>query len=184
MIDEFNLLLEGKFQNKHQAFCNPSKFAFIRITHTSIGDGLFYGEQAYNHNLNSPYRQFVLEPTTEIYTDKSGKDFKRIRILNYNVLEPQEFKGLKNLDKLDRSMLEYKDGCDVIMHRTKKNHFTGGLKCKTCMVDWGGTETYLNNTIEMLYDMYMVEDKGINPVTNKQVWGSQYGRFEFRRMTD
>ena len=180
MIDEFNLLLEGKFENKRQAFRNPSKFAYIRITHVNVGDGLFYGEQAYNHNLKSPYRQFVLEPTAEVHEDK----FEQIRILNYEVLEPENFKGLKNLDNLDRSMLQYKEGCDVIMQPVKKNHWSGGIGCKTCMVEWGGIETYLWNDIEMTYDMYMVEDKGINPVTNKQVWGSQYGRFEFRRMPD
>lgn len=179
MIDEFNLLLEGKFENKRQAFRNPSRFAYIRVTHVSIGDGLFYGEQAYNHNLRSPYRQFVLEPV-EITSDLVDA----IQLNNYELLNPENHKGFKDLDNITRDMLKLKPGCAVVMTKVKNNHFAGGIQGKGCDVMWGEKETYLTNNVQLTYDLYKVEDKGIDPLTKKQVWGSQYGPFEFRRMPE
>ena len=172
MIEQFKELLIGKFENKLQAFKNPSKFAYIRITHVDIGDGLYYGEQAYNYNLKSPYRQFILEPIQEE---------NQIRILNYEVEDKNQFKNLQNLDKIDRSMLKLKSGCDVIVTQDKDS-FKGGLTGCECYVDWMGRNTYLQNQIELTPTHYYVIDKGFCAEHNHQLWGSKYGRFEFARM--
>jgi len=87
MIKEFFRLIEGKFENKIQAFSNPSKYAFIRVTHVNLGDGLIYGEQAYNYQLNKPYRQFVLEPKEE-----NGQ----IHIYNYELIDKENYSGFKS----------------------------------------------------------------------------------------
>lgn len=172
MIDEFKNLLVGKFENKLQAFKNPSKFAYIRITHVDIGDGLFYGEQAYNYNLKSPYRQFVLEPIQEENS---------IRILNYEIEDKNQFKNCQNLDKLDRSMLKLRSGCDVIAFKNGDS-FKGSLTGCNCMVDWMGRQTYLQNEIELTPTNYYVIDRGFCAEHHHQIWGSKYGRFEFVRM--
>ena len=172
MIEQFKELLIGKFENKLQAFKNPSKFAYIRITHVDIGDGLYYGEQAYNYNLKSPYRQFILEPIQEE---------NQIRILNYEVEDKNQFKNLQNLDKIDRSMLKLKSGCDVIVTQDKDS-FKGGLTGCECYVDWMGRNTYLQNQIELTPTNYYVIDKGFCAEHNHQIWGSKYGGFEFARM--
>ena len=173
MIEKFKELLVGKFENKRQAFTYPSKFAFIRITHVDIGDGLFYGEQAYTYNLNSPYRQFVLEPTV---------DGDKICILNYEIDDKKQFAGLKNLDKLNRSMLKLRDGCDVVVSNVHGNTFVGGIEGCDCHVKWMDRDTYLINQIELNETNYYVIDKGISIEHGHQIWGSKYGRFEFARM--
>jgi CpeT protein len=172
MIEKFKELLVGKFDNKRQAFSFPSKFAFIRITHIDIGNNLYYGEQAYNHQLHSPYRQFVLEPIQEE---------NQIRIINYELLDKDQFKNCQNLDKIDRSMLKLKSGCDVVVTKDG-NSFKGGLTGCDCYVDWMGRDTYLQNQIELTPDFYYVIDKGFCAKDNHQLWGSKYGRFEFARM--
>lgn len=174
MIEEFKTLLVGKFENKRQAFSYPSQFAFIRITHIDIGDGLYYGEQAYNYSLQSPYRQFVLEPIQEE---------NQIRILNYEIEDKNQFKDCQNLDNIDRSMLKLKNGCDVVITKNQDS-FKGGLTGCDCYVDWMGRNTYLQNQIELTPTHYYVIDKGFCADHKHQLWGSKYGRFEFARMPE
>jgi CpeT protein len=172
MIKEFCRLLEGKFENKIQAFSHPSKYAFIRVTHVLLGDGLFYGEQAYNYQLNKPYRQFVLEPILE---------GNHIRIYNYEIDDKQNYVNFQNLDQIDRSVLKLRSGCDVVVEQFDDS-FKGSLTGCDCMVDWMGRQTYLQNEIELTPTHYYVMDRGFCAEHHHQIWGSKYGRFEFARM--
>ena len=172
MINEFFRLLEGRFENKVQAMSHPSKYAMIRVTHVNLGDGLIYGEQAYNYQLNKPYRQFVLQPKLE-------ED--QIRILNYRLKDPSTFVNFKNLGTLSFNDIELNTGCDVIMKQVGDS-FKGGLTGCECMVEWNGRETYLQNEIQLTPTHYYVMDRGFCAKHNHQLWGSKYGRFEFVRM--
>jgi len=172
MIEYLFKLLEGKFENQYQAFSHPSKYAYIRVTHINIGNGLLYGEQAYNYDLNTPYRQFILEPIQE-------NDF--VRIINYKLKTPEEFINFKNLYTIGRKDLELKSGCDIIL-KQNGDIFQGGLSGCNCMVDWMGRKTYLQNEIELTPTNYYVIDKGFCAENHHQLWGSKYGRFEFVRM--
>jgi CpeT protein len=173
MIKEFNTLLEGKFENRIQAFSNPAKYAYIRVTHVKINNGMFYGEQAYNYQLDKPYRQFVLHPILE---------GEQIRIINYELKGKENFLGFKNLDKINKSMLILKDGCDVIVEKISHNTFKGGIQGCNCIVNWKGRDTYLQNQMELTKDFYYVIDRGMCSQNHHQLWGSKYGRFEFARM--
>ena len=67
MIDLFCDWFEGTWENKVQAFSQPSKFAMVRLIHTKVPgtDYMYYGEQAYNFSLSRPYRQFIVEAFEE-----------------------------------------------------------------------------------------------------------------------
>ena len=171
MIEEFFKLIEGQFENKIQAFSNPSKYAFIRVTHINLGDGLIYGEQAYNYEVHKPYRQFVLEPV-----ELNGK----IQILNYEILNKENYAGGVRLEEINKDILKLKPGCDVIMNY-HDNHFQGGITGCDCMVNWGDQKTYLQNQILLTATRYCVLDKGFSVETKEQIWGSKYDRFEFVR---
>jgi CpeT protein len=172
MIDLFKQYLEGKFNNKAQAFSNPSRYAHIIITHIDIGEGLFYGEQAYNYQIGLPYRQFVLEPT--IKNDK-------ILVLNYEITDKHLYRNGKNLESLTRNSLTKKDGCDTIFDYVN-DKFVGGTTGCECFVNWRGRNTYLQTQVELTKDFYYVIDKGMCAEHHHQIWGSRYGRFEFKRM--
>lgn len=174
MIKDFFRLIEGKFENKIQAFSYPSRYAFIRITHANLGNGLIYGEQAYNYQLNKPYRQFVLKPLEE-----NGQ----IHIYNYELIDKENYVGLKNLDKIDHDVIKLKKGCDVYMTQ-QGNSFVGGIQGCDCMVDWMGRQTYLQNEIELTPTHYYVMDRGFCAEHGHQIWGSKYGRFEFAKMPE
>ena len=172
MINDFFRLIEGKFENKIQAMSYPSQYAMIRVTHVNLGGGLIYGEQAYNYQLHKPYRQFVLEPKEEN---------NKIRIINYEILGKQNYVECKNLDKINKSVLKLKSGCDVYLE-PKDNSFVGGIQGCDCMVEWLGRKTYLQNQIELTPTHYYVMDRGFCAQHGHQLWGSKYGRFEFKRM--
>lgn len=173
MIDYLFRLLEGKFENQYQAFSCPSKYAYIRVSHINMGNGLFYGEQAYNYDLKTPYRQFVLQPIQEN---------NLIRIINYKLKDAEEFVNFKNLYTISHKDLELKPGCDIILTQEGET-FKGGLTGCDCMVNWNGRETYLQNEIELTPNNYCVMDRGFCAQHGHQLWGSKYGRFEFVRMT-
>ena len=166
--------LHGKFENKIQAFSYPSKYAMIRVTHLPVISGEFlYGEQAYTYQLNKPYRQFVLRIT---------RNAEKYTLLNYEIVKDKNlFAGCKNLDKLTRDMLKLKKGCDVDL-TFNGSAFVGGLTGCDCSVTWNGKDTYLQNEVELTEDFYYVKDLGYSREHGGQIWGSKYGRFEFKKM--
>ena len=173
MIDKFEQWFEGTFNNKIQAFTNPSKYAYIVVKHKKISDHLFYGEQAYFNKTKTPYRQFLLK-----IEENDGK----IIVRNHEIHNKSRYVGFVNLQELVNQNLIYKEGCDTIFtfHETQ---FVGNIEsgCK-CMVNWGSQETYLVNNAILTETCYNVEDRGHDPKTNQQVWGSRHGHFMFKRL--
>ena len=78
-MNQFLDLLEGTFANKRQAQGHPTRYAHIRVSHRKISENRLYGEQAYNYQLNRPYRQFVIEVVAE-----KGQ----FRLKNYEIRTP------------------------------------------------------------------------------------------------
>ena len=172
MIKKFNQYLEGIFDNKLQAFSNPSRYAHIRVTHRKIDDNLFYGEQAYNYMLSKPYRQFVLQPT-----EQNGI----VKVINYELKESHKFVSATNLENLTMNYLTEKRGCATIFKEVDGT-FHGEIEGCECHVNWRGVNTYLINKIQLGEGHYYVLDKGMCKKSNSQIWGSQWGEFKFYRM--
>lgn len=172
MIDNFKEYLIGTFDNKLQAMSNPTRYARIIVTHKKINDELIYGEQAYKHSVGLPYRQFVLKP---IEVDN------KIRVINYEIKNRHLYKGCNNLQNLIESDLTEKTGCATIF-QFKDDVFYGEIEGCECYVNWRGSATYLINKIELGKDYYFVLDKGISLETKAQIWGSQYGQFNFYKV--
>lgn len=174
MIDRFRLLLSGTFDNKNQAYSNPTMYAHIRVTHKDIGDGLFYGEQAYTYELNKPYRQFVLEPV---------QDGSLIRVINYEIKNKSKYLGYKNLEEISRDDLIKKDGCELIFKEWGvENVFNGGTVGCECIVNRGNKETYLESRVTLTPSQYVVIDRGFCVEKHTQEWGSEHGPFYFDKI--
>ena len=174
MIDRFRSLLSGTFDNKRQAYSNPTLYAHIRVTHKDIGSGLFYGEQAYTYELNKPYRQFVLEPVQE---------GSFIKVINYELKNKSRYIGYKNLDEITRDDLIKKDGCELLFHEPgAKNIFNGGTIGCDCIVNRGGKDTYLESRVTLTPSQYVVIDRGFCVEKHTQEWGSEHGAFYFDKI--
>ena len=169
MISDFKSILLGTFDNKNQAYSNPSLFAHIRLTHKEIDSRFVYGEQSYTYQLDKPYRQFVLELLEE--SDS-------IRVVNYEVLNKAKYLGFNNLDKFDDSEIRKNSGCDLVFKSYHPNVFTGGTVGCNCIVK----NSYLESRVVVSPSQYVVIDKGFCVESHTQLWGSEHGEFIFDKI--
>lgn len=165
MIDEFRKRLIGTFENKRQAYRNPSRFAYVRIVHSDIDGNLIYGEQAYKHSLNAPYRKFVIEPTLH-----DG----RLRVKQYRITGDRPMPTVKD-------SLTYSEGCDMMFNMVD-DVFVGSSEGCECLVPRRGKITYLSSKVKLGINYMQTLDRGYDPTTKKQVWGTEYGPFEFMKL--
>ena len=168
-IQRLRELLIGTFDNKRQAYQNPTFYAHIRLIHKDIGDNLIYGEQAYTYEQGRPYRQFVIEPVM---------DGELMKVKNYDIKEKNRFTGFKNLDNITPDDLYHNTGCDLLFNQVDYNTFTGGLYGCDCMV----RDSYVQSRVQVTTTTYTTIDIGYSKTTNEKVWGSDYGPFEFDRV--
>ena len=153
---KFISYFEGYFNNQRQAFHKPREFALIELTHTKIASSKFRVVQKYIID-NDPYRKAVVE-----VTQKDGK----IILKSY----------------VDDENLTYKEGCDIVFEYDEElDRFHGQNVCNECYVFKGGKNTYLMTEAFLGDNYYAVVDRGHDPETHEQVWGSYHGYFEFDR---
>lgn len=173
--------MAADFSNQAQAFENPPFFAHIRVCMRPLPLELLSGvsllvEQAYDYNLNDPYRLRVLK-----LIEQNGQ----IEIENYCVKDEQEFFGAsrdpKRLATLTRDRLEKLPGCNMLVEWTGAS-FKGKVQPgKACMVVRKGKTTYLDSEFEINSEQFVSLDRGRDPETDEHIWGSVAGPFEFVR---
>jgi CpeT protein len=174
-MNQFLDLLVGTFSNKFQAQCHPTRYAHIWVKHRKISDNRIYGEQAYNYQLNRPYRQFVIEVVAE-----KGQ----FRLKNYEIENASKFTGCQNLEEITDDILTYREGCDIIMRQTGHDMYGGGTSTCECWVYRQGIKTYVQNEVKLSQTDYEVLDRGMHSETHQKIWGSDYGAFQFKRMPE
>jgi CpeT/CpcT family (DUF1001) len=174
--------MAADFSNQAQAFENPPFFAHIRVGMRPLPWQLLNGvslflEQAYDYMLNQPYRLRVLKLV--IVND-------HIEIENYLVTEEAEFYGgsrqPEKLARLTADRLTQLAGCSHIAEWTGSS-FSGYVQPgKACIVNRKGQDTYLASTFEIDAEQFSSADRGCDPITDEQVWGSVAGPFQFVRV--
>jgi hypothetical protein len=173
--------MAADFSNQEQAFENPPFFAHIRVCMRPLplellsGVGLFV-EQAYDYQLNEPYRMRVL---------KLVNTGDRIEIENYTVKQEETFYGasrdLQRLNTLSSDRLEKLPGCNMIVEWSG-NSFKGKVEPgKGCIVFRKGQKTYLDNEFEISEEKFLSLDRGRDLETDEHLWGSIAGPFHFVR---
>ncbi len=173
--------MASDFSNQAQAFENPPFFAHIRVCMRPLpvellGGVSLYLEQAYDIELNSPYRVRVLKlvPIAD-----------RIIIENYAIVNEEQFYGasrdLQKLQELKTAEFKLMPGCTFITQWTGSS-FKGSVEPgKGCMVVRKGKNTYLDSEFEIDGDKFISHDRGRDPETDSHVWGALAGPFEFTR---
>jgi len=173
--------MASDFSNQEQAFENPPFFAHIRVCIRPLPLELllgvsFYVEQAYDYMLDDPYRVAV---------NKLVDAGDHIEIENYRVKDAEKFYGasrnLERLKALEPSSLEKLPGCNMIVEWTGHS-FKGIIQPgKSCIVFRKGQNTYLDSDFEIDGEKFITRDKGRDPKTDEQIWGSVAGPFQFVR---
>lgn len=173
--------MAADFSNQAQAFENPPFFAHIRVCMRPLpvevlGGLALFVEQAYDYALQDPYRVRVLKLVA------AGD---HIVIENYAVAEEAQFYGASRrpagLTSLRRDHLQRLPGCNMQVVWTGQR-FRGEVEPgKQCKVVRRGQETYLDSAFEIDDQVFLSYDRGRDPVTDAQVWGSKAGPFHFVR---
>lgn len=174
--------MAADFSNQAQAFENPPFFAHIQVCMRPLPKRFqsgvsLYLEQAYNFQLNKPYRVRVLH-----FIQRKND----VLLENYKVKDEEKYYGAaRDLDKLatlSAEDLEPMDGCDILVEWTG-NSFRGKVEPgKKCMVFRKGASTYLDNEFIVTESHMTSYDRGRDPKTDELVWGSVAGPFEFEKV--
>ena len=173
--------MAADFSNQQQAFDNPPLFAHIRVCMRPLAPEIlgglgFYIEQAYDFQLQQPYRARGM---------KLSAQGDHILIENYMVKDAETFYGasrdLDQLGQLTTDHFEKTPGCNMIVHWTGTG-FKGAVEPgNACMVTRNGKLTYLDSEFEIDADQFISWDRGRDPETNEHLWGSLAGPFMFKR---
>jgi CpeT/CpcT family (DUF1001) len=176
-------LLAADFSNQAQAFENPPFFAHIRVGIRPLSIDLLQGvslflEQAYDIYMDQPYRLRVLK-----LLPREG----HIEIENYQIVDEAEFYGASRqptkLAELRPERLQQMVGCSHYAEAQGRGFHGYVQPGKKCIVHRNEEETYLASTFEVDEHLFRSLDRGCDPVTDRRVWGSVAGPFEFLRVT-
>ena len=174
--------MAADFSNQPQAIENPPFFAHIKVCMRPLPKGFLPGvslylEQAYFYDLSQPYRVRVLH-----FIQREND----VLLENYKVKEEEKFYGAardrQKLAALTPDDLEKMPGCDIHVEWTGDS-FRGKVEPgKKCAVFRNGKDTYLDNEFIVTADHMTSYDRGRDPETDKLVWGSVAGPFEFDKV--
>ena len=175
-------LLSAGFSNQHQAFENPPLYAHILVKFRplpQLESGSLLLEQSYAIDPAAPYRIRVLR------AEQQGEG---LIIHNQALHEDQRFWGAVD-DPAKRTAITAEDlrsleGCAYVVRETSAG-FSGEVEpgCR-CMVERKGALSYLVSSFELTERGMRTIDRGHDPTSHEQLWGSLAGPFEFERTED
>jgi hypothetical protein len=174
--------LSAGFSNQAQAFDNPPIYAHILVKFRplpQLAPGSLLLEQTYAITPGTPYRIRVLRAE-----QRDGA----LIIHNQALRDEQRFWGAiedegrrQTIGDADLLPLE---GCTYVV-REMGEGFSGEVEpgCR-CLVERKGSLAYLVSSFEIDPRGMRTIDRGHDPATHEQLWGSLAGPFEFERTHD
>ncbi len=170
-------LMAGSYSSEAQHEKDTVNYFDIRLQIIPIWkdrkDGYwFYVEQAMNGYLDKPYRQRVYHLKQNEGTFES---------VIYLLKDPLRFTGKpESVELLPLDSLLEKEGCSVILKKTKDNVYAGGTVGKNCPSDRKGA-TYATSQVTISEDLLLSWDQGFNE-KDEQVWGAEKGGYYFKKL--
>ena len=174
--------LSAGFSNQQQAFENPPLYAHILVTFRPLPQlqpGSLLLEQSYAINPAAPYRIRVL---------RAEQQREGLIIHNQALHDDQRFWGAVD-DASKRNLISAADlrpleGCAYVVRETPTG-FSGEVEpgCR-CLVERKGAMSYLVSSFELSASGMRTIDRGHDPTTHEQLWGSLAGPFAFERTAD
>jgi len=174
--------LSAGFSNQQQAFENPPLYAHILVKFRplpQLAPGSLLLEQSYAINPAAPYRIRVL---------RAEQQGEQLIIHNQALHDDQRFWGaVEDADKraaIRSEDLRALEGCAYVVRESAAG-FSGEVEpgCR-CLVERKGATSYLVSSFELSASGMRTIDRGHDPTTHEQLWGSLAGPFEFERTDD
>jgi hypothetical protein len=175
-------MLSAGFSNQAQAFDNPPIYAHILVRFRPLphlAPGSLLLEQSYAFAPAQPYRIRVLRAVAQ-----EGS----LIIHNQALHEERRFWGAtedpQHMASIQEQDLRVLEGCSYVV-REQGDGFVGEVEpgCR-CLVERKGATAYLVSSFELDAGGMRTIDRGHDPKTHEQLWGSLAGPFEFQRTQD
>ncbi|WP_216905000.1 chromophore lyase CpcT/CpeT [Synechococcus sp. CCY 9618] len=175
-------LLSAGFSNQTQAFDNPPLYAHILVKFRplpQLAPGSLLLEQTYAITPGEPYRIRVLR-----VEQRDGQ----LIIHNQALHGEQRFWGAvedeQRRQQIGADDLRPLEGCTYVVQEAGEG-FVGEVEpgCR-CLVERKGSTAYLVSRFEINSRGMRTIDRGHDPRSHEQLWGSLAGPFEFERTHD
>lgn len=178
--------LAGEFVNKAQALVQPSWFVSLRLWHRPLplrvrGQVALFAEQANAMMPEQAYRQRVLALSEH---PESGQ----MQAQYFALQQPGRFKGAglnpDMLASITEDDLVFLPGC-LLLIRQQGDTFCAemepGAKCR---FQYDGKTGQVVLGFEASRDRFLSYDRGVDPETEKSLWGALMGPYEFVKCQD
>ncbi|BAO74724.1 chromophore lyase CpcT/CpeT [Winogradskyella sp. PG-2] len=177
-LKELFAIMQGSFNSEIQSKVDSSYYNISLHMYPIWEDkGHFlYVEQALSSRQNKPYLQRIYEVTRNSDNTFSSAVYK----LNADSLWIGKWKDPKAFDSITIKEIALKEGCDVILSRVSKNHFSGKTGDTTCVSTMRGA-SFARSEVEILEDKIMSWDRGFDAEGN-YVWGAEKGAYIFNKL--
>lgn len=173
--------MAGDFSNYEQAAADPRSFAHIHVLFrplpfdffSAIG---FYSEQVYDYDLWTPYRQGVhrlVDQGDQIYIENYGLDDA--------IVYAGASREPSILKTITPDCLTRRHHCAMVFRRDREKFIGGVEPGNQCIIPKNGCLTYLVSEVEITENAWASLDRGMDPETHTQVWGSEHGPLRFRK---
>ncbi|MCT0225578.1 chromophore lyase CpcT/CpeT [Synechococcus sp. CS-1328] len=175
-------MLSAGFSNQAQAFDNPPLYAHILVHFRplpQLAPGSLLLEQSYAIAPAVPYRIRVLQAE-----ERQGN----LIIRNQALRDERRFWGAiddaERREQIVADDLLPLEGCNYVV-REQGEGFVGEVEpgCR-CLVERKGSTAYLVSSFDIDSRGMRTIDRGHDPSTHEQLWGSLAGPFEFSRTHD
>jgi CpeT protein len=168
----------GHFSSESQSK-RDTNFFNIHLNMTPLwkekNEYYLYVEQATSSALERPYRQRVYH----LYIQDKNTIVSKV----YEIKEPKKYINAYNkpslLTMLTKDDLIDRQGCGIYLKK-KGKLYVGSTPGKECLSTLRGA-TYATSEVEMYKDKMITLDRGWD-ATDKQVWGSTFGGYEFIKL--
>ena len=181
---KFAKTLAGHYSNWEQSQDNPKDFAHINIFFRPLPwDVLkapgFYSEQSYDHDPWRPYRQGI----HRLLPEEDGLFI----VENFGFADPIRLAGAGQrpelLNSLKPDSIQPRCGCGMHFREVDAGHYVGEVEPgKKCLVPRDGRLTYLVSEVDVNATDWISRDRGFDPDTDEQRWGSEHGPLCFKRV--
>jgi len=177
-LKELFALMQGSFNSEIQAQIDSSYYNIALHMYPIWEDkgNFLYVEQALNNRQNKPYRQRIYEVTRASDSTFSSA----IYALNVDSLWIGKWKNPKAFDAISLNDIALKEGCEVILKRTKPNQFIGKTGDTTCVSTMRGA-SFARSEVEILEDKIISWDRGFDANGN-YVWGAEKAGYIFNKI--
>ena len=181
--------LWGEFDNREQAIADPIWFVHLKAWHRPVN--LFaqdsftvFAEQANVLQLDQAYRQRLLR----IQSAEDDPQFP-LKVQYYRFKNPSAFLGAGQhpelLENLTEDHIEVLPGCILQVTHTQilqDSHFKALPPANArCCFPYQGEIRQVSLGFEASSEKFLSYDKGIDPDTDKALWGAILGAYEFTK---